>query len=73
VLGINNFRSEIELILKDSPSLKHFLDENFTSAYQKARKSLLKVMPLPTDLIPEEPAFTLEQALDEDWLPWQLR
>lgn len=21
--------------------------------------------------IPEEPGFTLEQALDEDWLPWQ--
>lgn len=70
-LEINNFRSEIELILEDSPSLKHSLDENFISAYKKARKNLLKVMPLLTNLVPEEPSFTLEQALDEDWLPWQ--
>jgi len=26
---------------------------------------------LSSSLIPEEPEFTLEQALDEDWLPWQ--
>ncbi|WP_317134568.1 DUF29 family protein [Leptolyngbya sp. 7M] len=36
VLEINNFRSEIELILQDSPSLKPFLAENFPSAYRKA-------------------------------------
>lgn len=71
VLEINNFRSEIELILQDSPSLKRFLEENFPSAYQKARKNLLKVMPLPQDFIPQEPIFTLEQALNEDWLSWQ--
>jgi len=71
VLEVNNFRSEIELILKDSPSLKQFLEENFTPAHQKARKNLLKVMPLLTDLVSQEPSFTLEQALDEDWLPWQ--
>jgi Domain of unknown function DUF29 len=71
VLEINNFRSEIELILKDSPSLKPFLNENFAFAYEKARKSLLKVLQSPAGLIPEKPDFTLEQALDEDWLPWQ--
>jgi hypothetical protein len=71
VLEINNFRSEIELLLEDSPSLKHFLEESFLSAYQKSRKNLLKVMPLPQDLVPQESSFTLEQALDEDWLPWQ--
>jgi hypothetical protein len=68
---IDNFRSEIELILDDSPSLKAFLAEKFASAYQKARKSLIKAAPLTTDLVPEEPCFTLEQALDQDWLPWQ--
>jgi hypothetical protein len=71
VLEINNFRSEIELILKDSPSLNPFLHANFGSAYQKARKNLLTVMPRLIDLIPEEPGFTLEEALDEDWLPWR--
>jgi hypothetical protein len=73
VLEVSNFRSEIGLILKDSPSLRGLLDANFTSAYQKARKNLLKVIPQSADLIPEEPSFTVEQALDEDWLPWQLK
>jgi hypothetical protein len=71
ILEINNFRSEIELILKDSPSLKPFLRETFMSAYQKARKNILKAIELPFGLIPQEPEFTLEQALDEDWLSWQ--
>lgn len=71
VLEVNNFRSEIGLILKDSPSLRGLLDISFTSAYEKARKNLLKVMPKSADLIPEESNFTVEQALDEDWLPWQ--
>ncbi|PZD75381.1 hypothetical protein C1752_00177 [Acaryochloris thomasi RCC1774] len=69
ILEISNFRLEIELILKDSPSLKPFLHENFLPCYQRARKNMLKV--IPSDLVPEEPNFTLEQALDEDWLPWQ--
>jgi len=72
ILEINNFRSEIELILQDSPSLKPFLSEAFLSSYQKARKNILKTVELPFGFVPEEPDFTLEQALDEDWLPWQL-
>jgi hypothetical protein len=69
ILEINNFRSEIELILKDSPSLKPFLSEAFLASYRKARKNLLKAIELPSS-IPQEPEFTLEQALDEDWLSW---
>lgn len=71
LLEINNFRSEIELILQDSPSLKPFIRERFLSVYQKARKSMVKAIALPPNSIPQEPDFTLEQALDEDWLPWQ--
>lgn len=71
VLEINNFRSEVELILQDSPSLKNFLNENFLSLYRRSRTNLLKVIGQSMDLIPAEPEFTLEQALDEDWLPWQ--
>lgn len=71
VQEISNFRLEIDLLLQDSPSLKPFLRENFMAAYQKARKNLLKVSLLTTDLVSEEPSFTLEQVLDEDWLPWQ--
>jgi hypothetical protein len=71
ILEINNFRSEIELILQDSPSLKSFLSEAFLASYQKASKNMLKAIDLPADFIAQEPDFTLEQALDEDWLPWR--
>lgn len=73
VQEISNFRLEIALLLKDSPSLKPFLEENFLSAYQKAQKNLLNLTPSTTTLASEVPSFTLEQALDEDWLPWQPR
>jgi len=71
ILEIGNFRAEIELIIQDSPSLKPFLSEKFLVSYQKARKIILKLIKTSASLIPEEPDFTLEQALDEDWLPWQ--
>ncbi len=66
ILEINNFRLEIELILVDSPSLKPFLTECFLSSYQKARKNILRSAGFPSTFIPQEPEFSLEQALDED-------
>lgn len=71
ILEINNFRSEIELILQDSPSLQPFISDAFLASYEKARKNMLKAIDLPSGSIPQSPEFTLEQALDEDWLPWR--
>jgi hypothetical protein len=68
---IRNFRLQIQAILDDSPSLKNYLKENFLAEYQNGRKLFLDSSELAGTLIPEKPAFTLEQALDEDWLPWQ--
>ncbi len=70
-LEITNFRLKIQAILEDSPSLKNYLSDHFLSAYGNARKLFLKASKLDAQEIPEEPDFTLEQALDEDWLPWQ--
>jgi len=70
-LEITNFRLQIQAILQDSPSLKNYLRENFLSAYSNARKLFLKASRLDARGIPQKPEFTLEQALDEDWLPWQ--
>lgn len=70
-LEVANFRLQIQAILKDSPSLKNYLDESFQTEYKNARKLFLKASQLKADLIPETPDFTLEQALNEDWLPWQ--
>ncbi|MEE3716929.1 DUF29 domain-containing protein [Tumidithrix elongata RA019] len=66
---VTNFRLQIKVILKDSPSLKSWLNENFALEYKNGRKLFLKASGLDATLIPEEPCFTLEKALDEDWLP----
>lgn len=68
---IRNFRLQIQGILKDSPSLRNHLQDNFVVEYQNGRKLFLDGSGLESLQIPKEPAFTLEQALDEDWLPWQ--
>lgn len=71
-LEVTNFRLQIQAQLEISPSLKSFLQDNFPKQYQNGRKLFLKASRLDSKIIPEEPDFTLEQALDEDWLPWQL-
>lgn len=70
-LEIANFRLQIQEQLETSPSLKSFLKENFFKQYGRGRKLFLKASRLNGSLVPDEPDFTLEQALDEDWLPWQ--
>ena len=69
-LEVVNFRLQIQAILKDSPSLKNYLNDNFAIAYQNGRELFLTASELNAKLIPEAPEFTLEQTLDEEWLPW---
>jgi Domain of unknown function DUF29 len=66
-----NFRLQIQEELEASPSLKSFLQDIFAKQYKNGRKLFLSASELNASLIPHEPDFTLEQALDEDWLPWQ--
>lgn len=66
-----NFRLQIQEELEASPSLKSFLQDVFAKQYKNGRKLFLSASELNANLIPQEPDFTLEQALDEDWLPWQ--
>jgi hypothetical protein len=68
---VRNFRLQIQSILKDSPSLRNHLRENFLAAYQNGRELFLDSSELDGTLIPKAPEFTLEQTLDEDWLPQQ--
>ncbi len=66
-----NFRLQIQEGLETSPSLKSFLQDSFAKQYKNGRKLFLNASDLNASLVPQEPEFTLEQALDEDWLPWQ--
>ena len=66
---VRNFRLEIKAYLEVSPSLKSFLEGNFAKQYKNGRKLFLDASELNPELVSQEPDFTLEQALDEDWLP----
>ncbi len=68
---VTNFRIQIQRSLQNSPSLKNYLSEHFELEYRNGRTLFLKVSGLDASLIPEQPCFSLEQALDEGWLPWQ--
>ena len=70
-LEVRNFRLQIQEELETSPSLNSFLNDAFAKQYRNGRKLFLDLSDLSEKLIPKEPDFTLEQALDEDWLPWQ--
>ncbi|MGF1518180.1 MAG: DUF29 domain-containing protein [Nodosilinea sp.] len=65
----NNFRRAIHRLLQDSPSLRPHLLENFQSEYQDARDNVLIASGIDPTLIPEKPFFSLDQALEKDWLP----
>ncbi len=62
-------KTEIELALEDSPSLRPLLTSLFLDCYQKARSNALQKYKLPPDFFPAQPPFTLEDVLDPDYLP----
>lgn len=67
---ITNFRIQIQEELDASPSLRSFLQESFPKQYKNGRKLFLKASELDDRSIPADPIFTLEQALDENWVPF---
>ncbi|MGA1282785.1 MAG: DUF29 domain-containing protein [Prochlorothrix sp.] len=68
---VRNFRLQIRSSLADSPSLKAHLKAAFLEAYRDGRNLFLDRSGLDATLVPEEPPFTLVQALNEAWLPWK--
>ncbi len=66
---IRNFRQQIQEELIDSPSLKVYLIEIFDDCYQKGRRLASDALGLPLNTFPKSPIATLEQILDENWLP----
>lgn len=64
--SIDNARLEIADILDDSPSLRNFLSDVFTSCYQVARKQASKETQLPLNTFPPDCPYALEQSLKDD-------
>ncbi|MGI0479664.1 DUF29 domain-containing protein [Geminocystis sp. CENA526] len=66
---IFNFRKQINRLLIDSPSLKNHLRDQFDLCYEDGRKIASKHSQLPLNTFPENSIASLEQILDENWLP----
>ena len=69
---IRNFRIQIKKILKDSPSLKSYLREILPECYLDARNLLIDETELDVSIFPVEVLASLEEILDQNWLPnWE--
>jgi len=68
-VAIGEHRTRIKEILADSPSLRALLLEYFTQIYQDAKELVELEMELAPDSLPSESPFTIEEFLDEDFLP----
>lgn len=62
-------RSDLQLLIKDSPSLKNLLEETCKECYQIARRDAAKETGLSEEVFPVDCPFELADILDADYLP----
>ncbi len=67
--SIVEHRRRIQDEIEDSPSLAGYPGEVFERCYRSAREQAAAETALPAETFPAKPIFTLEQALDPQFLP----
>lgn len=67
--SITDARTQIELAIEDSPSLKSYPVEQLEQSYQRARRQAAKQTKMPLAVFPEECPYPFELVVHEDWLP----
>lgn len=67
--SIGHQRDSVPSLINRNPSLKSSIEECSIQAYKRARKQAARETGLKIKNFPEEMPFTVEQALDEEWLP----
>lgn len=66
---IKEQRKRINLLLKDSPSLKHKIQERVNDAYEIAILSAANETGLDEDVFPESCEYSLDEILSDAFLP----
>ncbi|MGK7957000.1 MAG: DUF29 domain-containing protein [Crocosphaera sp.] len=66
---IDEQRNSITDLLDDSPSLKPYLTEIIHQSYSRGRKAAINETGLSTNTFPSECCYTIEQILDDNFLP----
>jgi hypothetical protein len=67
--SITDARTQIQLTLEDSPSLRNYPSEVLNSSYQRARQQAAKQTNLPLSQFSEACLYELESVLSDSWLP----
>lgn len=67
--SITDARTQIELALKDSPSLATYPAQQLQESYSRARRQAAKQTGINISTFPEECPYLLALVLNEDWLP----
>jgi hypothetical protein len=67
--SITDARTQIELAIEDSPSLKSYPSEQLEPSYQRARQQAVKQTGMGIEVFPEECPYSLELVLETGWLP----
>lgn len=67
--SITDARTQIELAIEDSPSLKYYPTEQLEESYQRARRQAAKQTNMAISVFPDACPYSLELVLTEDWLP----
>ena len=67
--SITDARTQIELALEDSPSLKRYTATKLEDCYQRARRQAAKQTSLEISAFPNTCPYSLELVLAESWLP----
>ena len=68
--SIVEHRRRIDKALKNSPSLKPYIQEVFLECYQDARVDAAAETGLAEEIFPVEPPFSFAQAIDPKFQPW---
>ncbi len=66
---IREQRVQIKFLLKDSPSLKPYLEQAFADAYELGVALAMRESLLGGEVFPEDSPYELEQSLDPKFLP----
>ncbi len=67
--SITEHRIRIRKALQDSPSLKNYLPDIFPETYQDTTKIASQETGLELEIFPTSCEWTLQQVLDQEWLP----
>lgn len=67
--SITDARTQIELTIEDSPSLKSYPAEQLEESYQRARRQAARQTSMEISVFPEVYPYSLALVLAEDWLP----